>query len=188
MAELTDELEVSDHKGSAANNCISEQYLHKCSDDCTAPSQLLLFRGQAVDLLHVPPKVALHIPLMKLLALPEGGVHRPVTWVPANIVQTTNVLTRSCMEGSLLPVKLKCTLTCKGHCEYQFVDTIRVRQALKCLKTSNANYRDIEFNDAWINEFCQEEDDSGQKIDEEKVVAEKQGKEGHEVQQEIVTR
>lgn len=33
----------------------------------------------------------------------------------------------------------------------------------KCLKTSYAYYRDIEFNDAWINVVCrEEEEDSGQ--------------------------
>ena len=37
--------------------------------------------------------IALHIPFMKMLALPKGGqngVHGPVTCVPANIVQTSN--------------------------------------------------------------------------------------------------
>lgn len=58
--------------------------------------------------------VALHIPFMKILALPKGGqngVHGPVTCVPANIVQTTKLLPHSNMEGSLLPVKLKRKLT-----------------------------------------------------------------------------
>ncbi|XP_029902362.1 uncharacterized protein LOC115355645 [Myripristis murdjan] len=72
--------------------------------------------------------IALHIPFMKMLALPKGGqngVHGPVTCVPANIVQTANVLPRSSMEGSLLQVKLKRKLTYKGYYEYQFVDTLR---------------------------------------------------------------
>ncbi|XP_029935768.1 uncharacterized protein LOC115379188 [Myripristis murdjan] len=105
--------------------------------------------------------IALHIPFMKMLALPKGGqngVHGPVTCVPANIVQTANVLPRSNMEGSLLQVKLKRKLTYKGHYEYQFVDTLRVRQALEYLKRINIHYRDIEFNEDWVNEFVREED------------------------------
>ncbi|XP_029933202.1 uncharacterized protein LOC115377530, partial [Myripristis murdjan] len=105
--------------------------------------------------------IALHIPFMKMLALPKGGqngVHGPVTCVPANIVQTANVLPRSSMEGSLLQVKLKRKLTYKGHYEYQFVDTLRVRQALDYLKRTNVHYRGIEFNEHWVNEFVREED------------------------------
>ncbi|XP_029934951.1 uncharacterized protein LOC115378676 [Myripristis murdjan] len=105
--------------------------------------------------------IALHIPFMKMLALPKGGqngVHGPVTCVPADIVQTTNVLPRSSMEGSLLQVKLKRKLTYKGYYEYQFVDTLRVRQALEYLKRTNIHYRDIEFNEDWVNEFVREGD------------------------------
>ena len=69
---------------------------------------------------------------MKMLALPKGGqngVQRPVTCVPANIVQTTSLLPCTNMEGSLLPVKLKRKCTYKGHYEYQYVDSMCVRQA-----------------------------------------------------------
>ncbi|XP_029954136.1 uncharacterized protein LOC115393324 isoform X3 [Salarias fasciatus] len=112
--------------------------------------------------------IALHIPFMKMLALPKGGqngVHGPVTCVPANIVQTTNVLPRSSMEGSLLQVKLKRKLTYKGHYEYQFVDTLRVRQALDYLKRTNVYYKDIEFNDDWVNEFCRQEDGEEEEVE-----------------------
>ncbi len=179
-----------------ADRCISEEYLHKCSEECVVPCQLVLSRGQLwicytchhkigtgempaecwtnnLELDPIPPElgclnsieqllIALHIPFMKMLALPKGGqngVHGPVTCVPANIVQTTNVLPRSSMEGSLLQVKLKRKLTYKGHYEYQFVDTLRVRQALEYLKRTNVYYRDIEFNEEWINEFCRQEDE-----------------------------
>ncbi|XP_029949267.1 uncharacterized protein LOC115389839 [Salarias fasciatus] len=89
----------------------------------------------------------------------QNGVHGPVTCVPANIVQTTTVLPRSSMEGSLLQVKLKRKLTYKGHYEYQFVDTLRVRQALDYLKRTNVYYKDIEFNEDWVNEFNRQEDE-----------------------------
>ena len=182
-------------KTAVADRCISEEYLHKCSEGCVSPCLWLdsargqlwicttchqkLSRGQmpaecAVNKLVPDPiphelaclnsleqhLIALHIPFMKMLALPKGGqngVHGPVTCVPANIVQTNNLLPRSNMEGSLLPVKLKRKLTYKGHYRYQFVDTMRIRQALHYLKHHNSYYRDIEFNEEWLNAFCKEE-------------------------------
>ncbi len=128
---------------SVAEQCITEEYLHKCSKECVTPCQWLeTARGQlwicytchykinkgekppecaanslAID--PIPPElaclnpveqhlIALNIPFMKMLALPKGGqngVHGPVSCVPANIVQTSNLLPRSNTEGSLLPVK-----------------------------------------------------------------------------------
>lgn len=85
-----------------------------------------------------------------MLALPKGsqnGVHGPFTCVPSNIVQNTNALPRSSMEGCLLQVKLKRKLTYKGHYEYHFVDTLNVRQALEYFKRNNVFYGDIEFNE-----------------------------------------
>lgn len=134
---------------SVADACISEEYLHKCNQECAMPCQWLdTPRGRLhfcytchykLNKGEVPPEcaqnnltvlpiprvlaclssleqhlIALHIPFMKILALPKGGqngVHGPVTCVPANIVQTNNLLPRSNMEGSLLPVKLKRKLT-----------------------------------------------------------------------------
>ncbi|XP_077378697.1 uncharacterized protein LOC144019426 isoform X12 [Festucalex cinctus] len=180
-----------------ANKCITEEYLHKCNEDCVVPCKVLesargqlwicftcnskIMKGEIppecvinnLTVQPIPPKlsclnsleqhlIALHIPFMKMLALPKGGqngVHGPVTCVPANIVQTNNLLPRSNMEGSLLPVKLKRKITYKGHYEYQFVDTMRIRQALQYLKQTNVHYKDIHFNEAWINEFCRKQDE-----------------------------
>lgn len=104
--------------------------------------------------------IALNIPFMKMLALPKGrqnGVHGPVTCVPANIVQTTKLLPQSDTDGSLLRVKLKRKLTYKGHYEYKFVDPIHVRQALLFLRQSNIYYKDVQFNEDWVNAFSKEE-------------------------------
>ncbi|KAG7999536.1 ATP-dependent DNA helicase PIF1 [Nibea albiflora] len=101
--------------------------------------------------------IALHIPFMKMLALPKGGqngVHGPVTCVPANIIQTTNLLPRTSMEGSLLPVKLKRKLTYKGHYEYEYIDTAHIKEALQYLKENNVYYKEVNFNAEWFNEFC----------------------------------
>ncbi|XP_030578908.1 uncharacterized protein LOC115775538, partial [Archocentrus centrarchus] len=124
-----------------ADRCLTEDYLHKCNEDCVSPCHWLdtprgklwicytchykINKGEVppesatnnLEVHYIPPElaclnsleqhlIALHIPFMKMLALPKGGqngVHGPVTCVPANIVQTTNVLPRSSMEGSLLP-------------------------------------------------------------------------------------
>lgn len=86
---------------------------------------------------------------MKMLALPKGGqngVHGPVTCVPANIVQTSNLLPRSEMEGALLWAKLNRKLTYKGHCKYQFVDGMKIKKALQYLKRTNVYYKEVDFN------------------------------------------
>nr|XP_054591529.1 uncharacterized protein LOC129155826 [Nothobranchius furzeri] len=120
--------------------------------------------------------IAMNIPFMKMLALPKGGqngIHGPVTCVPANIVETCSLLPRTNMEGSLLPVKLKRKLTYKGHYDYQYVDTQHVQEALQYLKRHNLHYKDVEFNESWINTFTQEdessvlEEDSGSGKDED---------------------
>ncbi|XP_034553964.1 uncharacterized protein LOC117823040 isoform X1 [Notolabrus celidotus] len=180
-----------------ADQCLTEDYLHKCSQDCEVACKLIdsprgqmwicytchlkINKGEVppesavnnLGLNPIPPElaclnsleqhlIALHIPFMKMLALPKGGqngVHGPVTCVPANIVQTDNLLPRSEMEGSLLRVKLKRKLTYKGHYEYQFVDTMKVRKALVYLKRTNVLYENVEFNEQWLNEFCKEEEE-----------------------------
>ncbi|XP_058494640.1 uncharacterized protein LOC131465769 [Solea solea] len=71
---------------------------------------------------------------------------------------TSNVLPRSTMEGSLLPVKLKRKLTYKGHYRYQYVDTMHIREALRYLKQANVHYKDIEFNEEWLNELGRQPD------------------------------
>ncbi|XP_074538707.1 uncharacterized protein LOC141800196 [Halichoeres trimaculatus] len=194
-----------------AEACISECFLHQCSEECVVPCQLAVSRSELwichscqgkiskgempaecwinnLELDPIPPElgclnsleqhlIALHIPFMKMLALPKGGqngVHGPVTCVPADIVQSTRVLPRSSMEGSLVQVKLKRKLTYKGYYEYQFVDTLRVRQALDYLKRTNALYADIEFNEDWVNEFCRLQDEEREEAEssEEEAVSE----------------
>lgn len=60
------------------------------------------------------------------------------------------------MQGSLLPVKLKRKITYKGLYKYQFVDSMHISQALKYLKRINVHYKDVEFNNVWLTEFCKE--------------------------------
>lgn len=112
--------------------------------------------------------IALHIPFMKLLALPKGGqngVHGPVTCVPANLTETTSLLPESNMEGSLLPVKLKRKLTYKGHYEYQYVDTMKIKHSLCHLQQTNSYYKDVQFNPNWSNQFPLQPDNAMQDKD-----------------------
>uniref|UniRef100_A0A3B3YQH8 ATP-dependent DNA helicase n=1 Tax=Poecilia mexicana TaxID=48701 RepID=A0A3B3YQH8_9TELE len=157
------------------NTCRSKLYICYCCHYKMSKSQIppeSSCNNLSVDL--IPPQlaclntleqhlIALHIPFMKRLALPKGGqngVHGPVTCVPTNIVETCSLLPRSNMEGSLLPVKLKRKLTYKGHYDYQYVDTMHVQEALCYLKHSNSHYKDVVFNESWINEFSPEENSS----------------------------
>ncbi|XP_055084859.1 uncharacterized protein LOC117386041 [Periophthalmus magnuspinnatus] len=107
--------------------------------------------------------VALNINFMQVLALPKGGqrgIHGPVTCVPSRVSESVKLLPRSNMDGCLLPVKLKRKLTYKGHYEYQYVDTERVRRVIAFLKQNNQYYVDIDFNEEWVNEFVREEEEA----------------------------
>lgn len=68
--------------------------------------------------------VALHIPFMKVVALPKGGqrgCHGPVTCVPSNMDKMTTALPKSNPNDQLICVKLKRKLTFKGHYKTQFI-------------------------------------------------------------------
>ena len=83
--------------------------------------------------------IALHIPFMKVVALPKGGqkaVHGPVVCVPSNINKAT-CLPRGEDSDLILRVKLKRKLSYKGYYEYQFVNTSNVQTALTYLKQSH---------------------------------------------------
>ncbi|XP_067660106.1 uncharacterized protein, partial [Haliotis asinina] len=98
--------------------------------------------------------VAVNIPFMKLMSLPKGqqnAVHGPTVAVPSNIKQTTTVLPRVQTSDQMIRVKLKRKLAYKGHYEYQYVNKENIRAALSYLKESNIYYRDIDFNNDWIN-------------------------------------
>ena len=91
--------------------------------------------------------VALHIPFMKVVALPKGGqkaVHGPVVCVPSNTRKTTS-LPRGEDADLILRVKLKRKLSYKGYYEYQFVNTSNVQAALEYLKRNNRWYSSIEL-------------------------------------------
>ncbi|XP_049319463.1 uncharacterized protein LOC125780983 [Astyanax mexicanus] len=199
-----DKYKTTKEMQAVAEQCITEDYLHKCGPGCDVPCNWLATSKSQLWICHncdfklcqsimppesvlnnlqletVPPElsclnsleqhlVALHIPFMKLLALPKGaqnGVHGPVTCVPSNVVDTTNLLPRANMQGSMLCVKLKRKLTYKGHYEYKYVNTEHVKRALQYLKKNNPYYANINYNENWLNEF---EESSQQNINENEI-------------------
>ncbi|XP_039509525.1 uncharacterized protein LOC120464209 [Pimephales promelas] len=98
--------------------------------------------------------IARNIPFMKLLCLPRGkqkGCHGPVVCVPVNTKDVSNILPRNECDDHMIRIKLKRKLTYKGHYEYKYVSTDRVRHALSYLVRHNKWYNDVEFNEQWVN-------------------------------------
>jgi hypothetical protein len=98
--------------------------------------------------------IARHIPFMKLLCLPRGrqrACHGPCVSVPINNTDVTNILPRNECDDKMIRVKLKRKLTYKGHYEYMFVHTDRVRNALRYLLANNKWYDDVTLNNEWVN-------------------------------------
>ncbi|XP_070549849.1 uncharacterized protein [Ptychodera flava] len=98
--------------------------------------------------------IALHIPFMKMLALPKGGqngVHGPVLCVPSSLEKGTYVLPRQESDDQMIRVKLKRKLSYKGHYQYQYVNDFKIKSALHYLTMNNKWYRGISFNKDWRN-------------------------------------
>ncbi|XP_076849952.1 uncharacterized protein LOC143498932 [Brachyhypopomus gauderio] len=123
--------------------------------------------------------IGMNIPFMRLVSLPKGGqngVHGPVVCVPSNITDVTEVLPRTENVDLMIRIKLKRKLTYKGHYEYKFVNTEKIKEALLYLKQHNDFYRDVTFNNDWVNPLnkteheTQEPDDTcTQHVDEENI-------------------
>lgn len=91
--------------------------------------------------------IAIHIPFMKVMALPHGGqknVHGPVICVPSDMRKTVSLPMKK-DENLLLRVKLKRKLNYKGYFEYQFVNTNHIISAISYLKEHNQWYKDIQI-------------------------------------------
>ncbi|XP_048251539.1 uncharacterized protein LOC125379306 [Haliotis rufescens] len=98
--------------------------------------------------------IALNIPFMKMMTLPKGGqhgVHGPVICVPSNIQKSTSMLPRCEADDQMIRVKLKRKITYTGHYQYKFVNKAHVQNALEYLQTTNKWYRDVNFNEDWVN-------------------------------------
>ncbi|XP_052696227.1 uncharacterized protein LOC128174822 [Crassostrea angulata] len=155
--------------------CLTNKYLHECSESCqegcTKSSLWICYtchrkimNGKApaeaavngMMLEDVPPEltklnsleqhlIAIHIPFMKIMALPHGqqrNIHGPVVCVPSDMRKAAN-LPMHHDENLLLRVKLKRKLNYKGYFEYQFVSTKNVLSALSYLKENNHWYKDV---------------------------------------------
>ncbi|XP_062610660.1 uncharacterized protein LOC134272446 [Saccostrea cucullata] len=116
--------------------------------------------------------IALHIPFMKVMALPHGdqrNIHGPVVCVPSNMEKAT-ALPRNGDDNLLLRVKLKRKLVYKGYYEYQFVNPTHVNMALDYLRKENKWYKDVVINTLWEGNSDQNDllfNESSEFVDEE---------------------
>ena len=105
--------------------------------------------------------IGLHIPFMKLMALPKGaqnGVHGPVVCVPSNTNETVEMLPRPETEDQTIRVKLKRKLSYKSYYKYKYVNKSKVLNALQYLKQNNKWYSDVTIDNNWENSFSQNND------------------------------
>nr|XP_022307628.1 uncharacterized protein LOC111113627 [Crassostrea virginica] len=92
--------------------------------------------------------IALHIPFMKVMALPHGNqrnIHGPLVCVPSDLRKVNNLPMKK-GEDLLLRVKLKRKLNYKGYHEYQFVNPKHIHEALAFLKQNNHWYEHVSIN------------------------------------------
>nr|XP_054593339.1 uncharacterized protein LOC129160189 [Nothobranchius furzeri] len=101
-------------------------------------------------------------------SLPKGGqngVHGPVTCVPSNTETVSNILPRLDDQNLMIKVKLKRKLTYKGHYDYQYVNALKVHNAIAYLKSHNTFYKDVQFNSAWTNPLEKDSENSTSETD-----------------------
>ncbi|XP_062577465.1 uncharacterized protein LOC134239308 [Saccostrea cucullata] len=199
-----------------AQICIQKKYVHDCTLSCpmhcpksslwicftchrkilsgNTPAEAVVNR---MSLEEIPSElknlnsleqhlIALHIPFMKVMALPQGGqrnVHGPVVCVPSNVQKATS-LPRNENDNLLLRVKLKRKLAYKGHFEYQFVNPNHINMALEFLKKENRWYKDVGINTTW-----EENDDQNDLLSNKSTefVDEEMKEEDRDNNQEVVT-
>ncbi|XP_073696195.1 uncharacterized protein [Garra rufa] len=73
--------------------------------------------------------------------------------------EVVNLLPRAENDDSMIRVKLKRKLTYKGHYDYKFVHTEKIKTALAYLKQNNTFYTDVEFNESWTNPLSKIEEE-----------------------------
>nr|XP_022307930.1 uncharacterized protein LOC111113930 [Crassostrea virginica] len=175
----------NDHVAQIADLCIQEKYSHTCIESCAIncckaklwicyTCHRKILRGDIpaeaasnkMCLDDIPKElkelnslekhlVAMHIPFMKVMALPHGGqknIHGPVVCVPSDLKKVSSLPAKH-GEDMLLRVKLKRKLSYKGYVEYQFVNPKHIFQALKFLKENNEWYKDVTIDTDWKEEI-----------------------------------
>lgn len=171
----------NENAAKVANLCIQQKYRHNCTTSCPrncVKSNLWICYTCHRKILagNIPPEseinrltledipvelerlnnlekhlISLHIPFMKVMALPHGGqknIHGQVVCVPSNLKKVTALPSKE-NEDLLLRVKLKRKLNYKGYYEYQFVNPNHILTALDFLKKNNQWYEHVTINTDW---------------------------------------
>ena len=98
--------------------------------------------------------IALILPFSKIVFLikqGQKGIHGPSVLVPTNVKKVQEMLPRSVCNADLIKVKLKRKLQYKGHYNYQQINPSNVKSAFMYLKEHNKYYKDINFDEDWLN-------------------------------------
>ncbi|XP_062580136.1 uncharacterized protein LOC134242119 [Saccostrea cucullata] len=187
-----------------ADLCIQENCLHQCTqscpEDCSKSTLWICYTchrkilsgnipaeatvnnmfledipGELRDLNSLEQHlIALHIPFMKVMALPQGGqrnIHGPVVCVPSDLKKATSLPLKH-GDDLLLRVKLKRKLNYRGYFEYQFVNPNHVFTALNYLKKNNQWYKTVKIDTNWRkddtdDDFKDEDQDQEKAADDE---------------------
>ena len=98
--------------------------------------------------------VSPRIPFMQLRELPRGGqlsITGYVVNVPADVNNTVRVLPRNMSDTETIPLKLKRSLSFKGHVAFERIRPEKVLMAAKWLVTNSSLFQNegITFNEQW---------------------------------------
>ena len=96
--------------------------------------------------------ISLCVPFMKMVALSSGKqrcIHGPAVNVTIQCRPCVYNVTRLPSECELVPLKLKCKLSYKGHYLYDCVPQ-KLINALKWLIANNPLYADVDIADDWV--------------------------------------
>ena len=123
-------------------------------------------KANGLQLSDVPPElsgvnplelrlICLRLPFMKMVTLPsckQHSIHGPAVNVLSKVDTICNVVPWLPMQTELVPLKLKCKLTYKGHYMYDYITPQKPLIVLSFLKAKNPLYSDVEVNEEWFEQ------------------------------------
>ncbi|XP_047213329.1 uncharacterized protein LOC124863125 [Girardinichthys multiradiatus] len=104
--------------------------------------------------------IAKILPFAKIVSLPKGqqrAIHGAVVCVPSEMETIVNCLPRPSTEAQLLQVKLKRKIKYKGYQYFYTVNMENVLAALRKLKETHPDYKDVNINESATFEDFQDD-------------------------------